>query len=78
MPLMGLALFICYVWGRYYAAKLDYARTVRNFLSDTDTLRSEESESEDFFRNNRQSVNTPQDGTDTRSLPNLTETKTDS
>ena len=38
MPLMGLALLICYIWGRYYAAKLDYARTVRNFLDDTDTV----------------------------------------
>jgi len=37
MPLMGLALLICYIWGRYYAARLDYANTVRSFLDETDT-----------------------------------------
>ena len=36
MPIMGGLLLICYVWGRYYANKLDYARTIQNLLADSD------------------------------------------
>ena len=28
MPVMGVMLLICYAWGRYYANKLEYARTI--------------------------------------------------
>ena len=56
MPAMGLALLICYIWGRYYAAKLDYAYTVQNLLEDNeeeseDEANSEYQESEEFFQN---------------------------
>ena len=34
MPLMGGLHFICYAWGRFYAKKLEFARTVKNLLSD--------------------------------------------
>lgn len=37
MPVMGGLLLICYVWGRYYANKLDYARTVQILLEDSDS-----------------------------------------
>ena len=36
MPIMGGLLLICYIWGRYYANKLDYARTVQFFLEADD------------------------------------------
>ena len=29
-------LFVSYFWGRYYAAKLDYATTVQALLEDSD------------------------------------------
>ena len=32
MPLMGCLLLVCYAWGRHYANKLDYARTVEKLL----------------------------------------------
>ena len=52
---MGLALLICYIWGRYYAARLDYANTVRSFLYETDTgidteSNEESRESNDFLQ----------------------------
>lgn len=34
MPIMGLLLCVNYAWGRYYAKKLEYARTVQQFLED--------------------------------------------
>ena len=36
LPIMGFLLLVCYVWGRYYANKLDYAQTVKNLLHDSD------------------------------------------
>lgn len=33
---MSSLLIICYIWGRYYANRLDYARTVQALLEDSD------------------------------------------
>ena len=37
VPIMGFLLLVCYAWGRYYANKLAYARTVKEFLEDDGT-----------------------------------------
>ena len=47
MPIMGGLLLICYIWGRYYANKLDYARTIQILLDD-----SEEEGDEDYYDEN--------------------------
>ena len=82
MPLMGLALLICYIWGRYYAAKLDYARTVRNFLDDTDTVTDtisyeESKESKRFSPKSKNSLPYMSSSTESAS-PNVGNSKTDS
>jgi len=35
VPLMGAFLLICYCWGRHYASRLDYARTVARMLEES-------------------------------------------
>ena len=47
MPIMGGLLLICYIWGRYYANKLDYARTVQFFLEADDDDADHEAELQD-------------------------------
>ena len=45
MPTMGAALLVCYIWGRHYANRLDYANMVKSLLEISDEGSSADDES---------------------------------
>lgn len=49
MPLMGVLLLVCYVWGRYYARKLEFARTIQKLLHESVDEDSNDSAVEENF-----------------------------